>query len=85
LNTQTSSPLTLLIEGDVGCVLSCNADVPLGFGVTAKSTSECRTADPNAIVVFHQVCVKYVIIELSVLSYLLLDLPQLLVMCSSQR
>ena len=30
------------------------SDVPLGFGVTAKSTGECRTADPNAIVVFHQ-------------------------------
>ena len=30
------------------------SDVPLGFGVTAKSTGECRAADPNAIVVFHQ-------------------------------
>jgi 60S ribosome subunit biogenesis protein NIP7 len=30
------------------------ADVPLGFGVTGKSTDECRTADPSAIVVFHQ-------------------------------
>ena len=30
------------------------SDVPLGFGVTAKSTSECRNADPSAIVVFHQ-------------------------------
>lgn len=36
------------------------ADVPLGFGVTAKSTSECRSADPNAIVVFHQAdCGEY--------------------------
>lgn len=35
-------------------------DVPLGFGVTAKSTTECRTADPNAIVVFHQAdCGEY--------------------------
>jgi 60S ribosome subunit biogenesis protein NIP7 len=34
--------------------------VPLGFGVTAKSTSECRSADPNAIVVFHQAdCGEY--------------------------
>ena len=31
------------------------SDVPLGFGVTAKSTADCRSADPNAIVVFHQV------------------------------
>ena len=36
------------------------ADVPLGFGVTAKSTSDCRAADPNAIVVFHQAdCGEY--------------------------
>jgi 60S ribosome subunit biogenesis protein NIP7 len=35
-------------------------DVPLGFGVTAKSTSECRSTDPNAIVVFHQAdCGEY--------------------------
>lgn len=37
-----------------GVVVYSMADVPLGFGITAKSTSECRTADPNAIVVFHQ-------------------------------
>ena len=37
-----------------GVVIYSMADVPLGFGVTAKSTAECRSADPNAIVVFHQ-------------------------------
>jgi 60S ribosome subunit biogenesis protein NIP7 len=37
-----------------GVVLYSMSDIPLGFGVTAKSTSECRTVDPNAIVVFHQ-------------------------------
>lgn len=37
-----------------GVVIYSMADAPLGFGVTAKSTSECRSADPNAIVVFHQ-------------------------------
>lgn len=37
-----------------GVVVYSMSDVPLGFGVTAKSTSECRTAEPNAIVVFHQ-------------------------------
>lgn len=26
----------------------------LGFGVTAKSTQECRKLDPTAICVFHQ-------------------------------
>jgi 60S ribosome subunit biogenesis protein NIP7 len=37
-----------------GVVIYSMSDVPLGFGVTAKSTSECRTTDPGAIVVFHQ-------------------------------
>jgi 60S ribosome subunit biogenesis protein NIP7 len=37
-----------------GVVIYSMADIPLGFGVTAKSTSECRAADPNTIVVFHQ-------------------------------
>lgn len=30
------------------------ADVPLGFGVSAKSTNECRTLEPSGIVVLHQ-------------------------------
>lgn len=40
--------------GYTGVVVLSMSDVPLGFGVTAKSTAECRTADPNGIVVFHQ-------------------------------
>lgn len=28
-------------------------DIPLGFGVTAKSTQECRRVDPNAIVCYN--------------------------------
>lgn len=28
-------------------------DVPLGFGVSAKSTQECRKADPGAIVCYN--------------------------------
>ena len=40
--------------GYAGVVVYSMADVPLGFGVTAKSTGECRAADPNSIVVFHQ-------------------------------
>ncbi|KAK2077826.1 ribosome biosynthesis protein nip7 [Prototheca wickerhamii] len=40
--------------GHTGVVILSMADIPLGFGVTAKSTAECRTADSNAIVVFHQ-------------------------------
>jgi len=37
-----------------GVVVYSNNDLPLGFGVASKSTSECRTAEPMAIVVFHQ-------------------------------
>ncbi|NXY69588.1 NIP7 protein, partial [Glareola pratincola] len=37
-----------------GVVVYSMADVPLGFGVAAKSTQECRKVDPMAIVVFHQ-------------------------------
>lgn len=37
-----------------GVVIYSMSDVPLGFGVTGKSTEECRTADPGAIVAFHQ-------------------------------
>jgi 60S ribosome subunit biogenesis protein NIP7 len=29
-------------------------DMPLGFGVIAKSTAEIRHADPTAMVVYHQ-------------------------------
>jgi 60S ribosome subunit biogenesis protein NIP7 len=37
-----------------GVVVYSMADVPLGFGVTAKSTNECRSMDPSGIVTFHQ-------------------------------
>ena len=37
-----------------GVVVCSSADVPLGFAVTARSTLECRTLDPTAIVAFHQ-------------------------------
>uniref|UniRef100_A0A8C3T2L5 60S ribosome subunit biogenesis protein NIP7 homolog n=1 Tax=Chelydra serpentina TaxID=8475 RepID=A0A8C3T2L5_CHESE len=37
-----------------GVVVYSMADVPLGFGVAAKSTQDCRKVDPMAIVVFHQ-------------------------------
>ncbi len=30
------------------------SDVPLGFGTTAKSTTDCRKADQAALVVYHQ-------------------------------
>lgn len=37
-----------------GVVVYNMADIPLGFGVTAKSTNDCRSLDPSAIVAFHQ-------------------------------
>ncbi|XP_019746621.1 60S ribosome subunit biogenesis protein NIP7 homolog [Hippocampus comes] len=37
-----------------GVVVYSMADVPLGFGVAAKTTQECRRVDPMSIVVFHQ-------------------------------
>ncbi|XP_076727259.1 60S ribosome subunit biogenesis protein NIP7 homolog isoform X1 [Callospermophilus lateralis] len=37
-----------------GVVVYSMADIPLGFGVAAKSTKDCRKVDPMAIVVFHQ-------------------------------
>eukprot|EP00696_Hemimastix_kukwesjijk_P010795 gnl/Hemi2/23594_TR7913_c0_g1_i1.p1 gnl/Hemi2/23594_TR7913_c0_g1~~gnl/Hemi2/23594_TR7913_c0_g1_i1.p1 ORF type:complete len:182 (+),score=42.18 gnl/Hemi2/23594_TR7913_c0_g1_i1:54-599(+) len=37
-----------------GVIIYSMSDIPLGFGVTAKSTSECRRLDPTAIVVLHQ-------------------------------
>lgn len=37
-----------------GVVVYSMSDVPLGFGVAAKSTQECRHTDPMTIVAFHQ-------------------------------
>ncbi|XP_070562059.1 60S ribosome subunit biogenesis protein NIP7 homolog [Ptychodera flava] len=37
-----------------GVVVYSMNDVPLGFGVAAKSTQDCRRTDPMNIVVFHQ-------------------------------
>ena len=37
-----------------GCIVYSMNDLPLGFGVAAKATAECRHADPMNIVTFHQ-------------------------------
>lgn len=37
-----------------GAVVYSMSDLPLGFGVAAKSTADCRHADPMTIVCFHQ-------------------------------
>ncbi|KAL2123403.1 hypothetical protein VTJ04DRAFT_3858 [Mycothermus thermophilus] len=43
-----------------GCVVYNMADIPLGFGVTARSTAEARRLDPTGIVCFRQAdCGEY--------------------------
>lgn len=37
-----------------GVVVYSMSDLPLGFGVTARSTMDCKMADPLANVCFHQ-------------------------------
>lgn len=36
-----------------GIVVYSMNDVPLGFGLTAKSTQDCRALNPTQIVVLH--------------------------------
>ncbi|OMJ25929.1 60S ribosome subunit biogenesis protein nip7 [Smittium culicis] len=38
----------------VGIVVLSMDDIPLGFGVTSKSTPDTRKMDPTGIVVYHQ-------------------------------
>lgn len=37
-----------------GVIVLSMSDLPLGFGVTSKSTAECKHADPLSTVAFHQ-------------------------------
>ena len=37
-----------------GVLVFSMSDLPLGFGVAAKSTSECKMADPLSSICFHQ-------------------------------
>lgn len=37
-----------------GVVIYNMADIPIGFGAVARSTQECRKADPTSIVCFNQ-------------------------------
>lgn len=46
--------ITENISPNDGVVVFSMSDVPLGFGVAAKSTQDCRKMDPNGIVVIHQ-------------------------------
>eukprot|EP00271_Cylindrocystis_brebissonii_P008699 TRINITY_DN23180_c0_g1_i1.p1 TRINITY_DN23180_c0_g1~~TRINITY_DN23180_c0_g1_i1.p1 ORF type:complete len:192 (-),score=34.44 TRINITY_DN23180_c0_g1_i1:82-657(-) len=56
-NHVLKSGLARITEGTdqyQGVIVYSMSDIPLGFGVAAKSTQDCRKLDPNAIVVFHQ-------------------------------
>jgi 60S ribosome subunit biogenesis protein NIP7 len=56
-NSVTKSMLARITEntkGGDGVVVLSMSDLPLGFGVAARSTQDCRKADTNAIVVHHQ-------------------------------
>lgn len=35
-------------------LVSAISDVPLGFGITAYSTKECRKVESTAVIAFHQ-------------------------------
>mmetsp|Transcript_58609 Transcript_58609/g.186838 ORF Transcript_58609/g.186838 Transcript_58609/m.186838 type:complete len:130 (+) Transcript_58609:301-690(+) len=37
-----------------GVVIYNMNDIPLGFGITGKSTQECRKLEPSAVVALHQ-------------------------------
>jgi 60S ribosome subunit biogenesis protein NIP7 len=41
-------------KSNQGVVVFSMSDIPLGFGMTAKSTQDCRKADVSAIVTYHQ-------------------------------
>nr|CAG4646618.1 EOG090X0EWC [Macrothrix elegans] len=52
-----------------GVIVYNMADVALGFGVAAKTTSECRHAEPMAIICFHQADIgEYIRAEDTLLS-----------------
>ncbi|VDO09997.1 unnamed protein product [Brugia timori] len=56
-NNVLKSGMNRMTEGagsHQGAVVYNMNDLPLGFGVTAKGTAECRRADLTSIVVLHQ-------------------------------
>eukprot|EP00056_Hartaetosiga_gracilis_P018489 m.10978 g.10978 ORF g.10978 m.10978 type:complete len:181 (+) comp6788_c0_seq1:82-624(+) len=70
-NHVLKSGLARITEGTPqyqGVVVYNMSDIPLGFGATAKSTQDCRTADPAGIVVFRQADVGEYLRDENVLS-----------------
>ena len=53
-SSQAWARITENTPAYTGVVVYSMSDVPLGFGVSAKSTADCRKMDPSGIVVFHQ-------------------------------
>lgn len=56
-NHVVKSYVARMTEGtpaNTGVIIYSLSDLPLGFGVTAKSTIECRDLDPTAIVALNQ-------------------------------
>ncbi len=51
---NATEPASGVAAAHAQVVIYSMSDIPLGFGVTAKSTEECRTVDPSTIVAFHQ-------------------------------
>ena len=51
-----------------GVVIYNMQDVPLGFGLAAASTEECRTMDPATVAIFHQADVGEYLREEEILS-----------------
>ncbi|XP_067951591.1 60S ribosome subunit biogenesis protein NIP7 homolog [Watersipora subatra] len=51
-----------------GVVVYNMSDIPLGFGVAAKSTAQCRASDPMNVVVFHQADIGQYVREEDVLT-----------------
>jgi len=56
-NHIVKAHLRRITEGapkNAGVVVLNEQDVPIGFGVTARSTEECQSAGVEALVVYHQ-------------------------------
>jgi 60S ribosome subunit biogenesis protein NIP7 len=56
-NNVLKSSMARITEGtpvNAGVVVYSMSDVPLGFGVSARATEDCRKLDPHSILVLHQ-------------------------------
>ena len=53
-NYVTNVLCAIVLFRYAGVVLYSMSDIPLGFGVAAYSTNDCRKVDATAVVAFHQ-------------------------------